>query len=154
MTTKRNYIRLSVLAALLPMVLWAASLSPVTSAHGGHKRNHAPANARRLKSPVRATEENIAQGRELYNKHCASCHGEDGQAKTPIAEMMKVKPTNLTDKAMKGITEGEIYWVITNGIKKSGMPALKQKVSDQQRWQVTLYVKHLIGEHPHAEGKH
>ncbi len=154
MRTKKNYIRLSALAALLLLTLWAVGLSPTISAHEGHKRKHAPASARKLKSPVKTTQENIAQGRELYNKHCASCHGEDGQAKTPVAEMMKVKPTNLTDKAMKGITEGEIYWVITNGIKKSGMPALKQKASDQQRWQMTLYVKHLMGEHSHAEGKH
>ena len=51
---------------------------------------------------------------------------------------------------MKGITDGEIYWVVTNGITKSGMPAFKTKAKDQERWQMTLYVKHLMGEHPHA----
>jgi mono/diheme cytochrome c family protein len=52
--------------------------------------------------------------------------------------------------AMKGITDGEIYWVVTNGITKSGMPAFKTKANDQERWLMTLYVKRMMSEHPHA----
>jgi len=59
---------------------------------------------------------------------------------------MKIKPTDLTDKAMQGITDGEIHWVISNGIS----PAFKTKTKLNERWQITLYVKHLMGEHPHA----
>jgi len=130
--------------------VWAESLMQTTSAHEGHRHAHAPASAKKLKNPLSATGENIESGRTLFNKYCASCHGEDGKAKTQIAAKMKVKPSDLTSKAMKGIADGEIYWVVTHGITKSGMPAFKTKANDQERWRMTLYVKQLIGEHTHA----
>src|SRR5215813_866462 len=117
----------------------------VAAAHEGH--SHAPASAKKLKNPVAATEENIAAGRALYTPHCATCHGEDGKAKTDMASTMKVKPTDLTSHAMHGLTEGEVYWVITNGIKKGGMPLFKAKMNDRERWQTTLYVRRLAGLH-------
>lgn len=67
-----------------------------------------------------------------------------------MAAKLKVKPADLT--ALHERTEGEIYWVITNGIKKSGMPAMKT-ASTEDRWKLTLYVKHLMGAHPHGEHK-
>lgn len=146
--TKRNCIRLAVLAAGL-LFGWRALHS--VSAHEGHKHSHAPASAKKLKSPLKVDGEAIAAGRALFNRNCASCHGEDGKSRTDIAAAMKKKPTDLTAKEMSGITDGEIYWVITNGIKNSGMPAFKARVKDQERWQMTLYVKHLMGEHAHAE---
>jgi len=142
-------IRSSLAFGLLAAV-WAVSSEPSASAHGGHK--HAPASAKRLANPLAATAENIDGGRTLYGQHCASCHGEDGQAKTNIASAMKTKPTDLTGKDMHGLTEGEIYWVVTHGIRKSGMPAAKTKLSDRGRWQTVLYVKRLMGEHQHATG--
>ena len=146
MLTKKNLVRLSVLAASLLAALWAINFAPGSSAHEGHKHAHAPASAKKLKNPLTANNETIAGGRTLFNKNCARCHGEDGQAKTEAATAMKKKPTDLTAKAMHGITDGEIWWVITNGIKASGMPAYKTKASEQERWQMTLYVKHLMGE--------
>jgi mono/diheme cytochrome c family protein len=141
-------IKVSVLSltVVLLMLAWLVDLS--ASAHEGHR--HAPASAKKLKNPLTATEENIEAGHVLFNRNCASCHGEDAKAKTDIAAAMKVKPTDLTGHEMHGITDGEIYWVITNGIKKSGMPALNAKTKPNERWQMALYVKHLMGEHPHA----
>jgi hypothetical protein len=52
--------------------------------------------------------------------------------------------------AMKGITDGEIYWVMTNGITKCGMPAFKTKARDQECWRMTLYGKRMTDEHPNA----
>ena len=136
---------LSITVTLL-MLAWLVDFS--ASAHEGHR--HAPASAKKLKNPLTATEDNIEAGRALFNKNCASCHGEDGKAKTDVAAAMKAKPTDLTGHEMHGITDGEIYWVIANGIKKSGMPAFSAKTKPDERWQMALYVKHLMGEHPHA----
>ena len=58
-----------------------------------------------------------------------------------MAAKMKVKPADLT--ALHERTDGEIYWVITNGIPKSGMPGMKT-ASAEDRWTLTLYVKHLM----------
>lgn len=146
--TKRNCIRLALLAAGFLFGVYALQS---VSAHEGHKRSNAPASAKKLKNPLKADEATIAAGRTLFNKNCASCHGEDGKSKTDIAAAMKKKPTDLTAKEMSGITDGEIYWVVTNGVAKSGMPAFKAKAGTPDRWKLTLYVKHLMGEHAHVE---
>jgi mono/diheme cytochrome c family protein len=145
--SKKNRVRLAALFGGLLVALWAMDIA---YAHQGHKHSHAPASAKKLRNPLKASNATIAAGRALYNKHCAVCHGRDGKSKTNIAAAMKIKPTDLTAKEMHGITDGDIYWVVTNGIKHSGMPAFKTKMKDNERWQTTLYVKHLMGEHPHA----
>ncbi len=145
--TKRNCVRLAALAVLL---LGSRAIDHVL-AHEGHKHSNAPVSAKKLKNPLTASADTIDAGKQLFNKHCASCHGADGKSKTDIAAAMKKKPTDLTAKEMRGITDGEIYWVVANGITKSGMPAFKTKASIQDRWKMTLYVKHLMGEHAHAE---
>jgi mono/diheme cytochrome c family protein len=146
--TRRIKLSMLVVAIGLLTALWAFDFR--ASAHEGHR--HAPASAKKLKNPLTATEENIEAGRSLFNRNCASCHGEDGNAKTDVAVAMKVKPTDLTGHTMHGITDGEIYWVIANGIKTSGMPAFSAKIKSNERWQMALYVKHLMDEHPHSSG--
>ena len=149
MNNQKSWTAIGVVAGLTATV-WVASFWPSVSAHEGHKLKNAPASAKKLKNPLTATDENIAAGRKLFTQNCASCHGEDGKSRTDIAKAMKVKPSDLTGKAMQGITDGEIYWVVTDGIKSAKMPAFKSKASDEERWRMTLYIKHLMGEHPHA----
>ncbi|MCW5968658.1 MAG: c-type cytochrome [Blastocatellales bacterium] len=151
MTRTRRWVSIS-LVAVAAIVIWAAE--PGASAHDGHKRKNAPVSAKKLKNPFTANDGTVSIGRKLFTQHCAICHGEDGKSQTDVANAMKIKPTDLTGKEMHGITDGEIYWVITNGIKPNRMPAFKLKASNEERWQLTVYVKHLMGEHSHTGAKH
>src|SRR5437667_7203691 len=143
--------KILILAIGLTM-FWAANFGLRASAQESHEHNHehshAPASAKKLKNPLTATEENIAGGRTFFKENCASCHGQDGKGQTEKGAAMKVKPADLT--GLHGRTAGEIYWVITNGIKASGMPGFKAKMKDKERYQTTLYVQHLAG--PHSPG--
>jgi mono/diheme cytochrome c family protein len=130
--------------------MWMSNDIPGASAQESHRHTHAPESAKQLKNPLTATDKNIASGRALFNQHCASCHGSDGRAQTEMAAAMKVKPADLTSDAVHNRTPGEIYWVVTNGIKSSEMPAFRTKMNEQERWQTVLYVQHLRGEHRHA----
>ncbi|MEP7271518.1 MAG: c-type cytochrome [Acidobacteriota bacterium] len=145
----RRWASIGVIAGLATAV-WAGCVGFSVSAHEGHKRKNAPISAKKLKSPITATEENIAAGGTLFAQNCAICHGEDGKSQTDVAKSMKIIPTDLTGMAMHGITDGEIYWVVTNGIRIAKMPAFKTRVSTGDRWQMTLYVKQLMGEHATA----
>ena len=149
MSRKTKMLTMAIVTGLLA-AMWASGPKAIALAHDPHEHSHAPASAKKLKNPLTATDDNIDKGRALYNKNCASCHGQDGKAQTDVAAGMKIKPADLT--ALHERTDGEIYWVITNGIKKSGMPAFKAKAGTNERWQMTLYVKHLLGEHPHGTG--
>jgi mono/diheme cytochrome c family protein len=140
------------LTVRVTVILCTASFGLGSLAQEGHQHSHAPASAKQLKNPLTATAENNASGRALFMQHCATCHGADGRAMTEMAAMMKIPPADLT--ALPGRTDGEIYWVISNGIRPSGMPAFESKMSEQERWQAALYVKQLVGEHPNVGTQH
>ncbi len=96
-----------------------------------------------LQSPVSADEPNFLAGADVYKQHCAACHGVPGQPPTDYAATMYPKPTQLF--LGKGVTDdpaSESYWKAANGIRLSGMPAFKTKLTDTQLWQVSQLVAH------------
>ncbi len=111
-------------------------------AHDAHGRSNAPPEARRWKNPLTANRSHLDQGRGAYETNCASCHGADGKARTPLAGKLPVRPTNLVEHVMESMRDGEIFWVIQHGIDKR-MPAFDGKLSEQQQWQLVLYVRAL-----------
>ncbi|HZS03777.1 MAG TPA: copper-binding protein [Blastocatellia bacterium] len=121
---------------------------PDTPPASQRRERQLPARATELKTPLTATEENIANGRTLYNQRCASCHGENGKAQTEIARVMEVKPADLTGQPVREMSDGEVYRVITDGISVSRMPALGKRIGERERWQITLYVRSLRSGRP------
>jgi len=129
--------------------LWLSAL--VCYAHDAHGRSTAPPEARRLKSPLPASAENAAAARPSYEQLCASCHGADGKARTPLAGKLPVRPTDLAGYLMESMCDGEIYWVIAHGIdtdwldvpRVKRMPAFEGQLSETQRWQMVQYVREL-----------
>ncbi len=103
----------------------------------------APAGAKQLKSPLAPTDANVANGRSLFIQKCAACHGQDGKAQTEFASVVAVRPEDLASQKARSLTEGEIYWLIDNGAKSTGMPAFKGRISDESVWQIALYVTQL-----------
>ena len=94
-----------------------------------------------VQSPVAADEPNFLAGADVYKQHCAACHGLPGQPPTDYATTMYPKPTQLFRGT--GVTDdpaSESYWKAANGIRLSGMPAFKSKLTDTQLWQVSQLV--------------
>ena len=95
-------------------------------------------------NPIQATEENIADGREHFGHHCGVCHGLDGQATgVPFADKMSPPVPSLTSKDVQDYADGQLKWIIANGIDPSGMPAWKGTLSDEEMWKVVDYLRHL-----------
>ncbi len=94
-------------------------------------------------SPVSTDEPNLLAGASLYKQHCALCHGLPGQPPTDYAATMYPKPTQLFRGT--GVTDdpaSESYWKVAHGIRMSGMPSFKTKLTDTQLWQVSQLVAH------------
>jgi thiosulfate dehydrogenase len=86
---------------------------------------------------VPADETNYLAGAEVYKEHCAVCHGLPGREKTAIAEGMYPAPPQLFRGV--GVTDDpawETYWKAQNGIRMTGMPGFKGRLTDIQLWQV------------------
>lgn len=95
-------------------------------------------------NPIPATEENIADGREHFGHHCGICHGLDGQATgVPFADKMSPPVPSLSSKDVQDYKDGQLKWIIENGINPSGMPAWKGTLSDEEMWKVVDFLRHL-----------
>lgn len=70
-------------------------------------------------------------------------HGQDGRKPTPIGESMYPRVPNLSCAAVQRMSDRELFWVVKNGIRLSGMPGFGNLDSDQELWQMTYYVRSL-----------
>jgi mono/diheme cytochrome c family protein len=104
-------------------------------------------------NPVEATPAALLKGRALYQKHCASCHGDKGKGDGP-AESYELEPaTDLTDAALQErLTDGEILWKITTGLKSGTdviMPGIAQRVpAEEDRWKLVRFMRTLATRSP------
>lgn len=91
-----------------------------------------------VESPVPADEKNLLAGAEVYKQHCAVCHGLPAEPETAIAHGMYPKPPELFHGT--GVTDDpawETHWKAENGIRMTGMPGFKSRLTDAQLWQVS-----------------
>jgi mono/diheme cytochrome c family protein len=101
-----------------------------------------PEEAKRRPNPIQASTSALAAGRSIYMDKCTQCHGQTGKGDGPDAASYYPSPTSLVDaKHMNSVTDGEIFYQISQGRKP--MPAFKKKLSEEQRWQLVLYVRAL-----------
>jgi mono/diheme cytochrome c family protein len=95
-------------------------------------------------NPYKATEDNIAEGKDSFTSYCMVCHGLDGQnTGVPFAETVSPPVPSLASPQVQKYTDGQLRWIIKNGIWPSGMPPSKGEFSDREVWEMVLYIRHL-----------
>lgn len=105
-------------------------------------------------NPLTATDENIHAGQRNFAAYCMVCHGLDGQnTGIPFADKMSPPVPQLSSTSVQAYTDGQLHWIIHNGISPSGMPASKEMFRDEEIWKLVLYIRHLppkgsLGEPP------
>jgi mono/diheme cytochrome c family protein len=96
------------------------------------------------KNPLPATSATLAAGKEAFGHYCVACHGLDGAATgVPFAERMSPPIPPLSSRQVQDYTDGQLKWVIDNGIAPSGMPASKGTLSDEEIWSIVYFLRHL-----------
>ena len=102
-----------------------------------------PAKYKSMKSTIKAGDASInTTGKELFNKHCKSCHGAKGLGDGPKAAALKTKIVSFTDPAFKSQTDGDIYYKTNKG--RDEMPAYEKKIPDaNDRWAMVAYMRFL-----------
>src|SRR5689334_7712192 len=83
--------------------------------------------ARTLANPVKASPEVLTRATEHFADHCASCHGNDGKGVTLIGRGLYPKPPDMTQPATQQLTDGELYYIIENGMRFTGMPGFAEE---------------------------
>jgi mono/diheme cytochrome c family protein len=102
----------------------------------------APANFSGMKNPTPANKDNVANGKDLYAKHCKSCHGAAGLGDGPKAATLDVSCGDFSSKAFQAQTDGDIFYKLTEG--KGKMPGFKKNLPENNdRWSLVNYMRTL-----------
>lgn len=127
---------------ILSMTLIFAAANVAMAQKAGGPWN-VPAKYKTMKSTVKAGDASInSTGKELYNKHCKSCHGTKGLGDGPKAAMMKTAMPSFADAKFKAQSDGEIYYQSIVG--RDEMPNFEKKIIDEgDRWALVGYIKAL-----------
>jgi len=96
------------------------------------------------KNPAPDNADSIKEGAEHFQHHCQICHGLDGQnTGVPFAQKMEPPVADLSTKDVQEYTDGQLKWIIENGIGPSGMPGWKGILEDDEMWKMVRYIRHL-----------
>jgi mono/diheme cytochrome c family protein len=101
-----------------------------------------PDEAKRVANPLKASQADLPGARRLYLDKCSECHGDGGKGDGSQAKMYDPKPSDLTDAAhMNSVSDGELFYKVSEGHRP--MPAFKKRYSEEQRWQMVLFIRSL-----------
>lgn len=111
-----------------------ASLLCFAFAGDGKWLTHVPDRDRTMKNPLAADHDAAAAGAKLYARHCAECHGENGEGKNGHPALVSARIRHASD--------GEIQWLLRNGSLRNGMPSWSS-LPIAQRWQLIAHIRTL-----------
>lgn len=101
--------------------------------------------AKSLTNPVEYSGEVIAEGRAHFADHCATCHANDGSGNTEMGRSMWPKVPDMRLAKTQNLSDGELFWIIENGIRFTGMPGwgTGTKDSETASWHLVHFVRRL-----------
>jgi mono/diheme cytochrome c family protein len=102
-----------------------------------------PASARNEKNPFSATSENLTEGGEHFADHCATCHSNNGSGHTEMGPNFYPKVPDMRLPPTQNLTDGQIFYIIQNGVRLTGMPAWGVSHQAEDTWKLVLFIRHL-----------
>jgi len=104
-----------------------------------------PRDKRRAQNPVPSTPGALEKGRAHFADHCASCHGNDGRGKTAVGQNLYPKAPEMTLPDTQSLSDGELFYIIENGVRLTGMPAWGSPgpEDDEETWELVHFIRHL-----------
>ncbi len=105
-----------------------------------------PSNARLAQNPLLDSPEDLRDAQLHFADHCAICHANDGGGQTMIGGGLYPKPPDLRLPETQNLTDGELFWIIENGVRFTGMPAFSnggEHGGMQGSWKLVHFIRHL-----------
>lgn len=107
-------------------------------------KRHITVRGKDIRNPLTATAQTLKDGKTAFGHYCIVCHGLDGQnTGVPFAASLSPPVPSLASKQVQGYTDGQLKWIIENGIAPSGMPASQGILNDDEMWSIVAYLRHL-----------
>ena len=122
-------------------------------------KKHLTVRGKDVRNPLSQDLATIRDGKAAFEHYCFVCHGLDGQnTGVPFAATLDPPVPSLASKDVQTYTDGQLNWIIENGIAPSGMPAARGILNDTEIWSIVVYLRHLppagsLGEPPVYSGE-
>lgn len=100
-----------------------------------------PSSAKQVKNPLPASAEVVGEGMEHFADHCAICHGNDGSGDTEIGRSLYPRVPDMRKPATQELSDGELFYIIENGVRLTGMPAWGHESPDDN-WKLVHFIRH------------
>jgi hypothetical protein len=152
---KLTLLALGILALVGAALLWS-TVRRGFSAHDEPSRMEAwvarsvrhwstPADLRNEKNPLQLTPQVLAEARAHWADHCAVCHGNDGRGRTVIGEHLYPRAPDMTLRSTQSLSDGELFAIIENGIRLTGMPGWGDGTAESGygSWGLVHFIRHL-----------
>ena len=108
------------------------------------RRYAVPGRMRDTPNPVAFSPEVWAEARAHFADHCAACHANNGSGDTEMGRNMYPRAPDMRTADTQRLTDGELYWIIENGVRLTGMPAWGSGGEhDHDTWKLVHFVRHL-----------
>lgn len=102
-----------------------------------------PAEARAMETPYPPTPESISAAKEHYVEHCAVCHALNGSGDTVFGRNMYPRVPDLRSPETQSLTDGELHYIIGEGVRFTGMPAFAGEESSEEIWELVPFLRRL-----------
>jgi len=104
-----------------------------------------PAFARSRTNPTSSTADNVREGMEHWADHCAQCHGNNGDGDTEMGKGLYPRAPDMRQPATQNLSDGELFYIIENGVKLTGMPAWSTGRPDgeESSWHLVQFIRHM-----------
>lgn len=150
-------IAVVVLVVILAALIWVTKMSSGFSARAQPtflevmaartaRKLAMPTDASGQKNPFTATSEIVSEARAHFADHCATCHANNGSGETQLGKNLYPKAPDMRLPATQNLSDGQLYYIIHNGIRLSGMPAWGEagdQDQDEDTWKLVHFIRHL-----------
>jgi mono/diheme cytochrome c family protein len=102
-----------------------------------------PIEAENLKNPLLTDQQTVEQGQQLYLQSCALCHGSDGHGQTTLGQGMYPPAMDLTSPHVQHWGDSDMFWIIQNGVRLTGMASWKGEISPEDTWKLVIFIHQL-----------
>ncbi len=118
--------------------------SPAEAALARRVRRFAmPAEARGRQNPAPLDAHVLAEGRAHFADHCAICHANDGGGAAQIGRRLYPRAPDMRLPATQQLTDGELFYIIENGVRLTGMPGWGGGADERDSWELVHFIRHL-----------
>jgi mono/diheme cytochrome c family protein len=102
-----------------------------------------PIETENLKNPLPSNPQVVSEGQQVYLQSCAICHGADGHGQTALGQGMYPPVMDLTSPHVQHWNDSQMFWIIQNGVRMTGMASWKGAISPEDTWKLVIFVHRL-----------